>query len=51
MELKINSGPGYRVYLADDGKNSVILLAGPKASQKKDIKTTREYWKDYQSRE
>lgn len=39
-ELRINYGPGYRVYYKHQGRELVILLAGgDKGSQAKDIKT------------
>lgn len=39
-ELKINYGPGYRVYYKQFGESLVILLAGgDKHTQAKDIKT------------
>jgi putative addiction module killer protein len=51
MELKIDFGPGYRVYFGQDGKKLVVLLnGGDKSSQRKDIKTAREYWADYRRR-
>ena len=38
-ELKIQFGPGYRVYYGLEGSKIVVLLcAGDKSSQKKDIK-------------
>ena len=39
-ELRINYGPGYRVYYKKQGQKVVILLAGgDKSTQAKDIKT------------
>ena len=49
-ELKIDFGPGYRVYFGEDGPRLVILLVGgDKGSQDRDIVKAKEYWKDYQS--
>jgi putative addiction module killer protein len=42
-ELKIHYGPGYRVYIKEDGEFIVILLCGGiKNSQKRDIKKAKE---------
>jgi len=39
-ELRINYGPGYRVYYTRRGRDLVILLAGgDKSTQSRDIKT------------
>ena len=48
IELKIESG--YRIYLSDNGTNSLILFAGAKRTQKQDIKTSKKYWADYKAR-
>ncbi|ACS50676.1 MULTISPECIES: type II toxin-antitoxin system RelE/ParE family toxin [Bartonella] len=37
-ELKINYGPGYRIYFVKQGKQIILLLnAGDKSTQQKDI--------------
>ena len=51
FELRIDLGPGYRIYFGRDGKTVVILLtAGEKKSQDADIKKAKEYWQDYETR-
>lgn len=51
FELRIDWGPGYRVYFARDGATVVLLLCGgDKRTQQKDIDHAIEYWKDYQAR-
>jgi len=50
-ELKINYGPGYRVYYAIDGdKIILLLLGGDKSDQSKDINQAKVYWKDHKRR-
>lgn len=50
-ELKIDFGPGYRVYYAEDGPKIVLLLGGgDKDSQNKDIRRAHERWEEYRSR-
>lgn len=51
LELKIDCGPGYRVYCGEEDKKIIVLLcAGNKRSQSKDIKLAVEYWTDYLKR-
>lgn len=52
LELRIDSGPGYRVYLAKEGSSLVVLFTGgDKRSQKRDIAQAQKYWEDYRSRD
>ena len=46
-EIKIDYGPGYRVYYGLEEKGSILLLlGGDKSTQKKDIALARGYWND-----
>lgn len=48
LELKIDFGPGYRVYFGEVGHAVVILLCGgDKSTQAKDIRLAHDYWADY----
>jgi putative addiction module killer protein len=48
QELKIDFGPGFRVYFAEDGDTLVVLLCGgDKSTQSKDIEKAQAYWADY----
>ena len=48
QELRIDYGPGYRVYYGRDGGRLVILLAGgSKRSQEKDITEAKSRWSKY----
>ena len=50
-ELRIDFGPGYRVYYAQQDKTLVLLLiGGSKRTQTSDIKTAIKHWTDYQKR-
>ncbi len=51
-ELRLNFGPGYRVYFAEDGPVVVLLLcAGSKKSQRSDIRKALALWQDYKTRQ
>jgi len=50
-ELRVDHGPGYRVYYAQDGATVILLLcAGTKRTQANDIEKARAYWKDHKTR-
>lgn len=50
-ELRIDFGPGYRVYYAIAGSQIVLLLlGGDKRTQAADINRACEYWQDWQGR-
>ena len=47
-ELRIDQGPGYRVYYGLDGETLIILLlGGDKKSQTSDIEKAKRYWTEY----
>lgn len=48
FELRFSFSAGFRVYYGLDGETLVVLLlAGDKSSQEKDIANAKEYWADY----
>ena len=52
QELRINYGPGYRIYFARSDNQIVLLLCGgDKKTQSKDILKAKQYWADYQEKE
>jgi putative addiction module killer protein len=51
-ELRIDYGPGYRLYFAFSGRQIVLLLCGgDKKSQSSDIATARSYLNDHEQKE
>ena len=47
-EYKIDFGPGYRIYLGQEGDTLTILLGGgTKKQQSKDIEKAKICWQDY----
>jgi len=50
-EMRIDHGPGYRVYLARDGAELIILFGGgSKARQQRDIERAKEQIAEYKLR-
>ena len=50
FELRIDFGPGYRVYYGLEGSDLIILLiVGDKSSQVKDINKAKEFWASHKS--
>ena len=51
FELRIDTGPGYRIYCAMIGRTCVLLpCGGDKRKQSSDIQRARGYFKDYLER-
>lgn len=50
-ELRVDRGPGYRIYFGWDGTTLVILLGGgTKRRQQSDIEKALNHWRDYKAR-
>jgi putative addiction module killer protein len=53
-ELRINWGPGYRIYFGWDGDKLIVLLSGgakrTKKLQSADIEKAQGFWADYKKR-
>ena len=51
-ELRVDYGPGYRVYFGQQGQTLVVLLCGgDKRTQDRDIRQAKHYWRNYQQME
>ncbi len=51
MELRLDFGPGYRIYFGRDGATLVILLGGgTKRRQQVDIEAAQQLWREYKQR-
>lgn len=51
QELRLDFGPGYRIYFGRDGDRLVILLSGgAKKRQQADIALAQALWKEYKQR-
>jgi putative addiction module killer protein len=47
FELRLDFGPGYRVHFGIDSDEIILLGAGDKSFQARDIQMSKECWKDY----
>ncbi len=51
QEVRIDWGPGYRVYVGKDGDKLIILFGGgTKQRQEKDINNAEKLWGEYKKR-
>jgi len=51
QELRINFGPGYRLYFGWNGAQVIILLVGgDKRRQQTDIQRAKELWQEFKAR-
>jgi putative addiction module killer protein len=51
LEIRVDFGPGYRIYFGRDGRELVILLGGgTKRHQQHDIEAALARWADYKRR-
>jgi putative addiction module killer protein len=50
-EFRLFHGPGYRIYFTREGRRLILLLAaGSKATQKRDLRLARAYYEEYKTR-
>ena len=48
FELRVDYGPGYRVYFGQKGRTVVVLLCGgDKRTQGRDIRLAKQYWREF----
>jgi putative addiction module killer protein len=51
FELRLDFGPGFRIYFGKDGETLVILLAGgTKKREQDDIAKAQALWQEYKRR-
>ncbi len=50
-ELRVDCGPGYRVYFGQGGRTLVVLLCGgDKRTQDRDIRLAKQHWREYKAK-
>lgn len=51
LELRLQFGPGYRIYFAEiDNQIILLLCGGDKSTQSSDLALAHLYWKDFKNR-
>ncbi len=51
-ELRVDYGPGYRVYFGRKGNELVVLLCGgDKRTQDRDIRLAKQFWREFKETE
>ena len=51
-ELRVDYGPGYRVYFGQKGRTLVVLLCGgDKRTQDRDIRLAKQFWQEFKANE
>ncbi|MEN9576236.1 MAG: hypothetical protein RL514_4091 [Verrucomicrobiota bacterium] len=49
-ELRVDYGPGYRVYFGQQGRTLVVLLCGgDKRTQARDIRLAKQFWQEFKT--
>jgi putative addiction module killer protein len=49
-ELRVDYGPGYRVYFGQQGRTLVVLLCGgDKRTQARDIRLAKQFWHEFKT--
>ena len=46
LELKLNFGPGYRIYFTKRKNRIILICGGNKSTQIKDIAIAKKYWQE-----
>jgi putative addiction module killer protein len=47
MELRLDFGPGYRIYFGQIGLQIHLLLGGSKQGQSADIRLAKKFWREH----
>src|SRR5882724_234934 len=51
-ELRVDYGPGYRIYFGQQDRALIVLLCGgDKRTQERDIRLAKQYWHEFKANE